>query len=94
LLKLKLKPALSGIGVLCGSDEASNAGIKKRRRLRLAGGPAREAQLGARPNEFSILLEALHACSGHPWHRNVEHLEALLFEKKLATQRHFGGNRQ
>jgi hypothetical protein len=94
LLKLKLKPAQSWIGVLCGSDETSNAEIKKRRRLRLACGPARETQLEARPNGFSILLEALHACSGHPWHRNVEYLEALLFERKLAMQRHFGGNRQ
>jgi hypothetical protein len=66
----------------------------KRRRLQLPGIAARKAQLEARLNGLNTPLEALHACRGHPWHRNVEHLEALLFEKKSATQGDFGGNKQ
>ena len=72
----------------------SKVGINKGRRLRLPGGAARKAQLEAHSIGLNILSETLHACPGHPWHRNVEHLEALLFERKSATQRHFRGNRQ
>jgi hypothetical protein len=72
----------------------SHAGIDTRRRLLLPGVAASKAQLEARPKGLNIALEALHACSGHPLHRNVEHLEALFIERKSTTQRRFGCNKK
>ena len=43
---------------------------------------------------WMLCAKNLGLLSKERWKMRVEHLEALLFEMKPSTQRHFGGNKQ